>query len=87
MSKEQMYIPEEIFGEGDIKFEDIPVFRYKKTVKEEFDSKKFTKEELLTIYRDMKYVREFENMLLSVRTTKTFKGIEYMYTGPAPLYR
>ena len=86
MSKEQIYVPEEIFAETDIKFKDIPVFNYKKTVKEEFDSKKFSKEDLLQIYRDMKYVREFENMLLSVRTTKTFKGIDYMYTGPAHLY-
>ncbi len=86
MSKEQTYVPEEILGESDIKFQDIPVFRYNKTVKEEFDSGKFTKENLLQIYRDMKYVREFENMLLSVRTTKNFKGIEYKYTGPAHLY-
>ena len=86
MSKEQMYIPEEIFGEGNIKFEDIPVFAYKKTVKEEFEAKHFTKEDLVTIYRDMLYIRQFENMLLSVRTTKNFKGREYMYTGPAHLY-
>ena len=82
MSKEQFYNPEQIFGEGDIKFTDIPVFAYKKTVKEEFESGKFTKDELLTIWRDMRYIREFENMLLSVRTKKVFNGIEYMYTGP-----
>jgi len=86
MSKEQFYNPEQIFGEGDIKFQDIPVFAYKKTVDEEVKSGKFTRDELLGIYRDMKYIRDFENMLLSVRTTKNYKGIEYMYTGPAHLY-
>ena len=86
MSKEQFYSPEQIFGETDIKFRDIPVFAYKKTVADEYKDGKFTKEELLRIYRDMKYVRDFENMLLSVRTTKNYNGVEYMYTGPAHLY-
>lgn len=86
MSKEQFYHPEEMFAETDIKFQDIPVFAYKKTVKEEFESGRFTKDELLTIWRDMRYIREFENMLLQVRTKKNFNGIEYMYTGPAHLY-
>ena len=34
----------------------------------------------------MRYIREFENMLMAVRTTKNYNGIEYMYTGPAHLY-
>ena len=86
MSKEQFYNPQQIFSETDIHFEDIPVFAYKKTAKEQFESGRFTKEDLLTIWRDMRYIREFENMLLSVRTKKNFNGVEYMYTGPAHLY-
>ena len=86
MSKEQFYDPQQIFSETDIHFEDIPVFAYKKTVREQFDSGRFSKEDLLTIWRDMRYIREFENMLLSVRTKKNFNGVEYMYTGPAHLY-
>ena len=86
MSKEQFYNPEEIFAESDIRFTDIPVFSYKRSVKEEVERGRYTKEDLLTIWRDMRYVREFENMLLSVRTKKSFNGIEYMYTGPAHLY-
>ena len=86
MSKEQFYDPQQIFSETDIHFEDIPVFAYKKTAKEQFESGRFTKEDLLTIWRDMRYIREFENMLLSVRTKKNFNGVEYMYTGPAHLY-
>ena len=86
MSKEQFYDPQQIFSETDIHFEDIPVFAYKKTVREQFDSGRFSKEDLLTSWRDMRYIREFENMLLSVRTKKNFNGVEYMYTGPAHLY-
>jgi 2-oxoisovalerate dehydrogenase E1 component len=86
MSKEQFYSPEEIFAESDIHFTDIPVFSYKRSVKEEVERGRYTNEDLLTIWRDMRYVREFENMLLSVRTKKNFNGIEYMYTGPAHLY-
>lgn len=86
MSKEQFYDPNVLLHESDIHFEDIPVFAYKKTVKEEFDAGSFTKDELLTIWRDMWYIRSFENMLLEVRTKKVFNGIEYMYTGPAHLY-
>ena len=64
MSKEQFYDPNVLLHESDIHFEDIPVFAYKKTVKEEFDAGSFTKDELLTIWRDMWYIRSFENMLL-----------------------
>ena len=42
-------------------------------IKEMFDQGiVFRKEDLLTIWRDMRYIREFENMLLSVRTKKNF---------------
>ena len=46
MSKEQFYDPQQIFSEKDIHFEDIPVFAYKKTVREVFDSGRFTKDDL-----------------------------------------
>ena len=71
MSKEQFYDPQQIFSEKDIHFEDIPVFAYKKTVKEQFDSGRFTKEDLLTIWRDMRYIREFENICTPVLLTST----------------
>ena len=66
MSKEQFYDPQQIFSETDIHFEDIPVFAYKKTAKEQFESGRFTKEDLLTIWRDMRYIREFENRIKSL---------------------
>ena len=86
MPKSLMYTPEYVFGEHDIRFEDIPVFRYDRTLRQEYESGAFSREELLRIYRDMRYIREFENMLMSVRTVKNYNGTEYMYTGPAHLY-
>lgn len=86
MPKSLMYTPETVMGEKDIHFEDIPVLRYDKSVKDELDNGSFSREDMLRIYRDMRYIREFENMLMAVRTTKNYNGIEYMYTGPAHLY-
>ena len=85
MPKSLMYTPDSVLHEGDIEFTPIPVLRYHKTVKEEYDSGAFSKEALLGIYHDMRCIREFENMLMAVRTTKNYHGIEYMYTGPAHL--
>ncbi len=86
MPKKLMYTPESVLHEGDIEFSPIPVFHYKKTLKEEFESGAFSKDDLLGIFHDMCCIREFENMLMSVRTNKNYHGIEYMYTGPAHLY-
>lgn len=86
MSKMQYYSPEELRAPGKIKFKDIPVNQYQKTVSDELKEKDFTKDDMLRIYRDMEYIREFETMLMSVRTTKHFNGVDYTYTGPAHLY-
>ena len=86
MSKAQFYDPKRLRASGKIHFTDIDVCKYQKTVGDELKSKNFTKEDLLRIYRDMEYIREFEGMLRSVRTTKAYNGVEYTYTGPAHLY-
>lgn len=86
MSKAQFYEPKELRAAGKIHFTDIDVCKYQKTVQDELKGKNFTKEDMLRIYRDMEYIREFEGMLKSVRTTKAYNGIEYTYTGPAHLY-
>ncbi|MEA5151041.1 MAG: thiamine pyrophosphate-dependent enzyme [Oscillospiraceae bacterium] len=86
MPKSLMYSPESVMNEKDIRFEDIPVLRYDRTLEQELAAKAYTPQALLRIYRDMRYIREFENMLMAVRTTKNYNGIEYMYTGPAHLY-
>ena len=86
MSKAQFYDPKELRAPGKIHFEDIDVNQYQKTVKEALATEDFTAEDMLRIYRDMEYIREFEAMLKSVRTTKAYNGVEYTYTGPAHLY-
>ena len=63
----------------------IPVMKYDKTVKEELKEGNFTKEDLLRIYRDMSYIREFETMLNLVKTTGGYNGVAYNNPGPAHL--
>jgi len=68
-----------------IVFPEIPVMEYKKTIKQEIKEKNFTKEDLLRIYRDMAFIREFETMLNLVKTTGGYNGVEYNNPGPAHL--
>ncbi|MBQ7485544.1 MAG: dehydrogenase [Oscillospiraceae bacterium] len=86
MSKEQFYDPKALRKPGKIKFKNIDVCQYQKTAKDVLADGSFTAAELVEIYRDMKYIREFEEMLRSVRNEKVYNGVEYAYTGPAHLY-
>lgn len=86
MSKAQFYDPKQLRAPGEIHFQNIDVCKYQKTVADELKGDSFTKEDMLRIYRDMEYIREFESMLKSVRLTKAYNGVEYTYTGPAHLY-
>ena len=61
----------------------IPVNQYQKTVKDELGN--FTTQELMYIYRDMFYIREFESMLYSIKTTSKYQDVEYNNPGPAHL--
>ena len=72
-------------AEHEIKFPEIPVMQYKKTVKDELQEGNFTKEDLLHIYRDMFTIREFETMLNLVKTTGGYNGVAYNNPGPAHL--
>lgn len=83
MTKSIYVDPKKVRKPGVIKFEDIPVNTYQKTVKDEKDN--FTKEEFLRIYRDMSVIREFETMLNLIKTTGAYEGVEYNYPGPAHL--
>ncbi|MDK2798892.1 MAG: 2-oxoisovalerate dehydrogenase component [Clostridiales bacterium] len=83
MPVSQFIDPKVVRKSGTLTFKDIPLNQYNKTLKDEKEN--FSKEELLRIYRDMMFIREFETMLLSVRSNKIYNGIEYTYTGPAHL--
>ncbi|MBQ5972803.1 MAG: dehydrogenase [Oscillospiraceae bacterium] len=84
MPKSLFVDPEEMRRPGEITFRSIPVNAYNKTFEEEREN--FSDSQLIGIFRDMQFIREFETMLFSVRTTKKYNGVDYVYTGPAHLY-
>jgi len=75
--------PKEVRKSGFIKFTDIPVNQYKKTVKQEKGN--YSNEDFKRIYHDMAIIREFETMLYSIKTTNAYNGVEYNNPGPAHL--
>lgn len=83
MPKSQFLDPNEVRKSGFITFNDIPVNQYNKTIKEE--SKNYSKEDFLRIYRDMAIIREFETMLYQIKTTNHYNGVDYSNPGPAHL--
>ncbi|MBQ8797256.1 MAG: dehydrogenase [Oscillospiraceae bacterium] len=85
MPKSLYVDPSEVRAPGKVTFKSIPVNQYKKTVKEELDSGKYTKEDLVRIYRDMTVLREFETMLNLIKTQGSYNGVDHTYPGPAHL--
>lgn len=86
MPKPLMVVPEEVRKSDYVKIGDIPVNAYKKSIKDELKSNKaITPERLLRAYRDMVVIREFENMLDSIKKTQSYQGINYNHAGPAHL--
>ncbi|MCY3019193.1 MAG: thiamine pyrophosphate-dependent enzyme, partial [Planctomycetota bacterium] len=83
MPKQQMIIPNEMRRPGQVEFTPIPINQYKKTVKEEL--KRYAKEDLVRIHRDMAIIRGFENMLNEVKLRGNYQGIPYDHRGPAHL--
>ena len=83
MPKSQYVDPAKVFEAGEIKFENIPLCQYKKTLAQE--KKLYTKDDFLRIYRDMRIIREFETMLNEIKTKSVYNGVEYHNPGPAHL--
>lgn len=83
MPKIQFLNPDELRKSGQIKFSDIPVNQYNKSVKDEKGN--YSKDDFMRIYHDMRLIREFENMLLAIKTEGQYNGIEYNNPGPAHL--
>ncbi|MDO4573169.1 MAG: thiamine pyrophosphate-dependent enzyme, partial [Clostridia bacterium] len=83
MTKQLFIDPEKVRRPEPLRFPEIPVNVYQKTVAEEKEN--FTKEEFLRIYRDMCYIREFETMLNLIKTTGEYAGVPYNHPGPAHL--
>jgi 2-oxoisovalerate dehydrogenase E1 component len=83
MPKSQYVDPAKVRAKGTLSFSDIPLCQY--DIPFEKAIVRYTERDLLGIYHDMFMIREFEGMLYSVRTTKQYNGVEYVYTGPAHL--
>ncbi len=83
MPKSQFIDPGKMLAPGFIKFQDIPVNQYNKTLDEEL--KIYGKDTLMRIYRDMATIREFETMINLIKTQNAYNGVEYSYPGPAHL--
>jgi 2-oxoisovalerate dehydrogenase E1 component len=83
MPKSIVIEPDHVFARESIRFADIPLNAYSKTVDEELAA--YSREDLLHIWRDMCAIREFETALQEIKTKGAYKGITYNHAGPAHL--
>jgi 2-oxoisovalerate dehydrogenase E1 component len=66
-----------------IRAPELPVNAYVSDPKAE--AEKYGSDNLMRIYRDMVYIREFETMLDFIKKEGSYQGIEYTHRGPAHL--
>ncbi len=83
MPKTQFIDPAKVRQASKIKFKDIPVNQYDKSIEEE--KVNFTKEQFIDIYHDMVLIREFETMLNEIKIKGEYQGVSYNHPGPAHL--
>jgi len=83
MPKSMLVNPKDQFKKRTIKFKDIKVCEYNKTVAEEKDN--FSKEDFLGMYADMVAIREFEEMLLALKKKGEYNERKFTYPGPSHL--
>ena len=83
MPKSQFADPNFLRAPGFIHFEDIPVNQYAKTVADE--KANYTDAQLLDVWSDMVFCREYETMINLIKTTSEYRGIAYSHPGPAHL--
>ncbi len=83
MVKSIVLNPDDIRAKGKLKFKDIELNSYDTPM--EKAAKKFPKEDLIRMHRDMAILREFETMLNRIKKEGKYEGIEYNHRGPAHL--
>jgi 2-oxoisovalerate dehydrogenase E1 component len=83
MPKSIVLKPETLLAEDRIRFADIPVNTYSKTIEEERSV--FAPQDFLAIWQDMAAIREFETILSEIKTKRVYKGVAYDHLGPAHL--
>jgi len=75
--------PTEVRQRTVLKSREIPINAYVSDPKQE--AEKYGRDNLVRIYRDMVYIREFETMLDRIKKEGVYEGIEYNHKGPAHL--
>src|SRR3954453_24103939 len=75
--------PSEVRAKTVLVAPEIPINAYVPDPKAE--AKKYGKDTLVRIYRDMVVIREFETMLDRIKKEGSYEGIEYNHKGPAHL--
>jgi 2-oxoisovalerate dehydrogenase E1 component len=75
--------PAEVRRPGVLIGPEIPLNAYRPDPKAE--AAKYGSENLVRIYRDMLYIREFETMLDRIKREGVYEGLEYSHKGPAHL--
>jgi 2-oxoisovalerate dehydrogenase E1 component len=83
MPKSLFISPMEARAKSVVKFQNIPVNTYSKTITQE--KANYSANDLTQIYRDITILREFETMLNLVKTQSVYNGVETTYPGPAHL--
>ncbi|MBN2300427.1 MAG: hypothetical protein JXC31_04470 [Acholeplasmataceae bacterium] len=83
MPKSQFINPKELLKPSKIKFKDIDVNIYQKSIIDEKSS--YSKADFLRMFHDMATLREFENMLYSIKVKGEYEGFKFTYPGPAHL--
>ncbi|MCF7853434.1 MAG: dehydrogenase E1 component subunit alpha/beta [Candidatus Pacebacteria bacterium] len=73
------------FAPREVTFDPIPVFQYKKTLAKELKSRTISKAESMRLYECMLTIREFEDMILKLRTGAYEAIADYNYRGPTHL--
>lgn len=83
MPKSLTIDPSDVRKKSVIKSQEIPVNAYAADSKQE--AAQYGSENLVRIYRDMLYIREFEAMLDAIKKEGVYKSIQYNHKGPAHL--
>ena len=83
MPKSILIDPAQALAPGKIQFDDIEVNSYANTPAGE--TERYSREDFLSIWRDMCAIREFETILSQVKLTGAYKGVAYNHLGPAHL--
>ena len=83
MPKQLQIDPDQTYAADHVRFHDIPVHAYRQD--SDAERARWGDDRLREALRHMLVVREFESMLHAFKSTGSYRGIDYVYKGPAHL--